>query len=75
MKKTILIVSSLFAMTCMSAFADDYDAIADDAPIIFRQIYYGTEASKHPNNPCKGATTRKCAELFTSLTVFQTIHL
>lgn len=26
-------------------------------------IYYGTEASTNPNNPCKVATIRKCAEV------------
>lgn len=29
-------------------------------------IYYGTEASTNPNNPCKGATTRKCAVISTN---------
>lgn len=32
-----------------------------------RAVYYGTEASTHPNNPCKGATVRKCAELDTQI--------
>lgn len=38
----------------------------DDAPdsnIVLRTIYYGAESSDHPNNPCKGATIRKCAEI------------
>lgn len=68
--KKLLIAASLMAMTFASAIAGDIDTPAEEGPIIFRQIYYGTEASTHPNNPCKGATTRKCAELFTSLTVF-----
>lgn len=33
-----------------------------------RSIYWGTEASTNPNNPCKGATTRKCAEIDTQIT-------
>lgn len=44
--------------------------------------YWGTEASTHPNNPCKGATTRKCAEITTQIlpngngskTVIQTVR-
>lgn len=70
MRKTLLIVTSLIAMTFTSAFADGFDTSAEEGPIIFRQVYYGTQASTHPNNPCKGATTRKCAELFTSLTAY-----
>ena len=58
------------AMTSTSAFADDIYTTVGEGPVIFRQDYYGTEASTHPNNPCRGATTRKCAELFTSLTAY-----
>ena len=29
--------------------------------------FYGTKASKNANNPCKGATTRKCGKIETEL--------
>lgn len=35
--------------------------------IVCRTTFWGTEASDKPNNPCKGATWRKCAEIDTQI--------
>jgi len=63
MKKLYLIIAAVMAIpSLMSAQALELEE-APDFEIGCRSVYWGTEASTHPNNPCKGATTRKCAEI------------
>lgn len=67
MKKTLLTLMALFALPALMSAGSS----GTNEPIPFdfeyKAIYYGTEASTHPNNPCKGATVRKCAELDTQI--------
>lgn len=63
-RKIMAILSAGLFMfpTMLSATPSEDGGITLDE-IVCGATYYGTEASTHPNNPCKGATTRKCAEL------------
>lgn len=54
MKKTLAMVV-LTAAFCATASAQ-----GTSIPKEVKETFYGTKASKSPNNPCKGATTRVC---------------
>ncbi|GEM_PF-5346204 len=59
MKKIIIPAIALLCMCNTSKAADDN---------VKYNIFYGTEASNKPNNPCKGATIRICGKLVASFT-------
>lgn len=61
MKKILLFLMTTVPLLCFGENSKTNGS--EDGYIVFRSVYYGTEASTHPNNPCKGATTRKCAEI------------
>ena len=43
-----------------AAFCATANAQGTSIPKEVKETFYGTKASKSPNNPCKGATTRVC---------------
>lgn len=51
MKRIFIILACIFAANCMFQVS---------AKTISEKVYYGTEATNNPNNPCRGATTRVC---------------
>ena len=59
MKKLLFLSLSLFVCSTYALAKSSNDTDPNKKV----NIYYGTEASTNPNNPCKGATTRKCGEL------------
>lgn len=63
MKKIYVLIAAVLAIpSVMSAQSLELEE-APDFEVGCRSVYWGTEASTHPNNPCKGATSRKCAEI------------
>lgn len=60
MKKNLLLMAVVATAPLIKADPGD---LKDFDPIKWGTIYYGTEATPNPNNPCKGATVRKCAEI------------
>lgn len=58
-----LIIAAMMAIPSLMSAQPHELSEAPDFEIGCRSVYWGTEASTHPNNPCKGATTRKCAEI------------
>ena len=54
MKKTLAMV------VLTAAFCATANAQGTSIPKEVKETFYGTKASKSPNNPCKGATTRVC---------------
>ncbi len=61
MKQTIILLGLLSIITASTGFAEDHN-IPERIPerAVTRSIFYGTEASNNPHNPCKGATTKVC---------------
>lgn len=69
MKKTFtLLLATAALLGAFSATADDSLSPYEPNGPRFKTTYWGAEASQKPNNPCKGATIRKCAEIDTQLT-------
>ncbi|ROT20896.1 hypothetical protein EEL51_05075 [Muribaculaceae bacterium Isolate-110 (HZI)] len=67
MKKTFLCLFAMIAIPAMSyAEREDNDNGKLPNPGTVT-TYWGSEASTNPNNPCKGATIRKCAEIVTNI--------
>ncbi len=66
-------MKKLFLFGSLIASAVGLYAEPTDPPLLppgsSETIYYGTEASTNPNNPCKGATTRICAKIITTNTI------
>lgn len=60
--KTLLFTLFLAAI-CSGVSAED----TNSKKII--STYYGTKASTNANNPCKGATTRKCGTIESEITM------
>ena len=60
MKKILMTMLTMLAVLASNAFTFDQD----DKTIT---IFYGSRASNNANNPCKGATIRKCGVIETRL--------
>ena len=69
------------AIVCGTAFAGNLNeikasAVSDDdlstsTPDKIVSTFYGSKASTNANNPCKGATIRKCGTIESSLVSFE----
>ena len=78
MKKFFM--SMVAAIVCGTAFAGNVNevatsAVSDEAlssstPDKTVSTFYGSKASSNANNPCKGATIRKCGTIESSLVSF-----
>lgn len=60
---------AIFLLACVAIAASLQSVYAGDVKMKASSTYYGTKASTNPNNPCKGATTRKCGVIETSYTM------
>lgn len=79
MKKFFM--SMVAAIVCGTAFAGNVNevatsAVSDEAlssstPDKTVSTFYGSKASSNANNPCKGATIRKCGTIESSLVSFE----
>ena len=58
MKRAILLAAGL-VLVGLSAMSETLPQ-PENSPVIIVKEYFGTEASAHPNNPCKGETTLVC---------------
>ena len=74
-------MSMVAAIVCGTAFAGNVNEVATSAvsdddlssstPDKIVSTFYGSKASSNANNPCKGATIRKCGTIESSLVSFE----
>lgn len=70
---TVIVCGTAFAgnLNEIKASAVSDDDLSSSTPDKIVSTFYGSKASTNANNPCKGATIRKCGTIESSLVSFE----
>lgn len=71
---TVIVCGTAFAgnLNEIKASAVSDDDLSSSTPDKIVSTFYGSKASTNANNPCKGATIRKCGTIESSLVSLKT---